>query len=112
MRRETLLNQITDSVWERNPACRTFWVASGAIQNSAKRIATMVVFLCILLALGSQTAFAQNACPGFRTQTQGGWGQCHINGGNPGTYLANNFAAAFPGGVTIGCTNTATFTSA
>ncbi|MBS4044149.1 MAG: tandem-95 repeat protein, partial [Chitinophagaceae bacterium] len=51
-------------------------------------------------------------CNGFRTQTQGGWGQCKTNGGNPGTYLAENFAAAFPSGLTVGCTNTLKLTSA
>lgn len=38
----------------------------------------------------------------FRTQTQGGWGQCQQNGNNPGTYLAANFAGAFPNGLTVG----------
>ena len=40
----------------------------------------------------------------FRTQTQGGWGTA-CNGGNPGCYRDANFAAAFPNGLTIGCTN-------
>ena len=51
-------------------------------------------------------------CNGFRTQTQGAWGQCHQNGNNPGTYLFANFAAAFPAGLTVGCTNTLKLTSA
>jgi hypothetical protein len=55
---------------------------------------------------------APTNCGGFRTQTQGGWGQCQQNGNNPGTYLANNFAAAFPIGLTVGCTNTLKLTSA
>ena len=40
----------------------------------------------------------------FRTQTMGGWGTA-CNGGNPGCYRDANFAAAFPNGLTIGCTN-------
>ncbi len=52
------------------------------------------------------------SCGGFRTQTQGGWGQCHQNGNNPGTYLFANFDAAFPSDLTIGCTRTLTLTSA
>jgi hypothetical protein len=40
-------------------------------------------------------------CEGFRTQTMGGWGAVP-HGNNPGTYLHANFAAAFPGGLTIG----------
>lgn len=49
-------------------------------------------------------------CTGFRTQTPGGWGSS-ASGNNPGTYRDANFAAAFPNGLTIGCTNTFTFTS-
>lgn len=41
-------------------------------------------------------------CGPLRTQTQGGWG-APPNGNNPGVYLHNNFVAAFPAGVTIGC---------
>jgi len=50
-------------------------------------------------------------CPGFRTQTQGGWGS-KPSGNNPGMYLKNNFNTAFPNGVEIGCTNKFRFTSA
>lgn len=38
----------------------------------------------------------------YRTQTQGGWGAVP-NGNNSGTFLHNNFAAAFPTGLTVGC---------
>ena len=38
----------------------------------------------------------------YRTQTMGGWG-ADPRGSNPGAYLHANFAAAFPGGLTIGC---------
>jgi hypothetical protein len=55
--------------------------------------------------------FGQQGCPGFRTQTQGGWGSTP-NGNNPGMYLQNNFNAAFPQGITIGCNRTLKFTSA
>ena len=41
-------------------------------------------------------------CGPLRTQTQGGWG-APPNGNNPGVYLHNNFAAAFPAGLSIGC---------
>ena len=47
----------------------------------------------------------------FRTQTQGGWGAVPA-GNNPGVYLHANFAAAFPGGLVVGCNNTLTLTSA
>ena len=42
-------------------------------------------------------------CNGFRTQTQGGWGQCDQHGNNVATYLFANFDAAFPSDLTIGC---------
>lgn len=38
----------------------------------------------------------------IRTQTMGGWGTT-CSGNNPGCYLAENFDAAFPNGITIGC---------
>ncbi|MCB0431156.1 MAG: hypothetical protein H6585_05345 [Flavobacteriales bacterium] len=47
----------------------------------------------------------------FRTQTMGGWGSTP-HGNNPGAYLAANFDAAFPIGLTVGCGNTITLTSA
>jgi hypothetical protein len=50
-------------------------------------------------------------CEPGRTQTQGGWGQCHQNGNNPGSYLFNNFASAFPNGLTLGCTRTLRLTT-
>lgn len=40
----------------------------------------------------------------YRTQTQGGWGTA-CSGGNPGCYRDAHFAAAFPNGLQIGCTN-------
>ena len=47
----------------------------------------------------------------FRTQTQGGWGSTP-HGNNPGKYVHNNFAGAFPNGLTVGCTYKITLTSA
>jgi hypothetical protein len=45
-------------------------------------------------------------CNGFRTQTQGGWGAVP-KGKNPGMYMTNRFAAAFPAPnyLTVGCTS-------
>ena len=40
-------------------------------------------------------------CGQLRTQTPGGWG-AEPHGNNPGTYLHENFAAAFPSGLTVG----------
>lgn len=50
-------------------------------------------------------------CGGFRTQTQGGWG-APAHGNNPGNYLHDHFTAAFPNGLTVGCTYKITLTSA
>jgi PKD repeat protein len=43
-------------------------------------------------------------CEPFRTYGKGGWGAVN-NGFNPGTYLVNNFAAAYPNGLQIGSCN-------
>lgn len=50
------------------------------------------------------------ACPGFKTYTQGAWG-ANPCGGNAASFLQSNFAAVFPTGVTIGCTNKLKFTT-
>jgi hypothetical protein len=47
----------------------------------------------------------------FRTQTQGGWGAIPQRN-NPAGYMYNNFSAAFPAGITVGCQNySITFTN-
>lgn len=55
--------------------------------------------------------YSDSNCGMFRTQTPGGWG-APAAGQNPGSYRDANFAAAFPNGLTIGCNNTLTLTSA
>ncbi len=57
------------------------------------------------------TEFTETVCGQFRTQTPGGWG-APANGNNPGVYRDANFDGAFPNGLTIGCNNTLTLTSA
>ncbi|MFM7216459.1 MAG: hypothetical protein ACKO1U_00420 [Bacteroidota bacterium] len=73
-----------------------------------RHIFKVVAFALTLIAT-SQIAWAQS-CPGYRTYTQGGWSSTP-SGNNPGTYLNNNFAAAFPSGLTIGCTRMLKLTS-
>jgi gliding motility-associated-like protein len=63
------------------------------------------------IAQSNMQTSAPGECGGFRTQTQGGWGSIP-DGGNPGTYLHTNFAAAFPSGLQVGCTNTLSLTTA
>jgi len=42
-------------------------------------------------------------CGQLRTQTPGGWG-APPRGNNPASYMYSHFAAAFPTGLTVGCT--------
>ena len=53
--------------------------------------------------------YAQS-CTGYVTYTQGAWGAV-ASGNNIGNYLDANFAAAFPNGLEIGCTNKLRLTS-
>ncbi len=64
-------------------------------------ILTALVIICAV-ALSTTSIQAQNACTGFRTQTQGGWG-AECAGNNQSCYLIANFDAAFPDGLAIGC---------
>jgi hypothetical protein len=66
----------------------------------------LLLLLMLVPLLVSLRVEATN-CPGFRTQTQGGWGATP-KGGNSGAYLHNNFQQVFPDGVTVGCDNTHT----
>ncbi|MFM9057079.1 MAG: SprB repeat-containing protein [Bacteroidota bacterium] len=45
---------------------------------------------------------AQEACSGFRTYPQGVWGANPVKN-NPAAWLEEEFNAAFPGGIEIGC---------
>ena len=47
----------------------------------------------------------------YRTQTPGGWGS-PANGNNPGVYRDAHFNDAFPNGLSIGCDNSLTLSSA
>jgi len=72
---------------------------------------TLTLFWGLLLV--SFSTMSAQSCPGYKTFTQGGWGQSP-SGNNPGTYLNNNFAAVFPAPnyLTIGCNNKLRLTSA
>lgn len=82
------------------------------MRNSVMTLRSATLLLLILLNV-VQTSSAQtpSACPGFRTYTQGGYGTAP-SGNNVGTFLNNNFAAVFPAGLEIGCTNKLRLTSA
>ena len=72
-----------------------FWVWSNGTINASQNQCQRYFQYC------RQDCPPQD-CGQLRTQTQGGWG-APPNGGNPGTYLHANFAAAFPSGLTVGC---------
>ena len=82
-------------------------ISGIVISKTLPALSAFIVFIFI----SNQLAFA-TVCSGFRTQTQGGWG-ADPHGGNPGVYLHDHFASAFPGGLTIGCGgNTLTLSTA
>ena len=63
---------------------------------------------------GEVTMESATGCGQFRTQSQGGWGVRPV-GENPGTYLHDHFATAFPTGLFVGCATggyTVSFSSA
>ncbi len=75
-------------------------------------------FLLVMFVLVSSiTGYAQTftSCPGYHTQTQNQWSCTNTNSASysaVSNYLTNNFALAFPNGLTIGCTNTLLLTNA
>lgn len=73
--------------------------------------------ITIIVSLGQNRSCSNSpqqpqptACPGYKTYTQGAWG-ANPCGGNAASYLQSNFAAVFPTGVSIGCTNKLKFTT-
>jgi hypothetical protein len=79
------------------------------------KFSKLVLSLCsavLFFGISSFELFAQSpvACPGFRTWTQGGYGAS--SNGAPTQFLTANFAAAFPAGLEIGCTNKIRLTTA
>jgi len=79
--------------------------------NTTSILKTLTSTAGILLISLASIGQSLPSCSGFKTFTQGGWGT-NPNGNNPGTILHPNFAAAFPQGLTIGCTNTIKLTTA
>ncbi|MES2622190.1 MAG: hypothetical protein V4615_15170, partial [Bacteroidota bacterium] len=99
----------------KETSCWEFWFSHIENQPYLKgsgSFGTKILFAFLISLMLSGNIFGQSNSCVARTQTQGGWGQCHRNGNNPGTYLFANFSAAFPSGLTVGCTNTLTLTSA
>ncbi|MEO5569611.1 MAG: T9SS type A sorting domain-containing protein [Bacteroidia bacterium] len=87
-------------VWDTNP------VQTGSEATNLPEGSYMVIVTdangCSAKANCDITA-APEECGG-RTQTMGGWG-APPQGHNPASYMYANFAAAFPSGAQIGCTN-------
>lgn len=90
--------------------------ASTAVYNGFTYNLTTLSPVGVPLAEGESRQnvdFGYRAAVVYTTYTQGGWGASPA-GNNPGTVLANNFAAVYPSGVTIGWSGkyTLKFTSA
>lgn len=67
-----------------------------------------IALLCITVgfaqAASAQCGTSTSACSGFKTFTQGGYGGSNgCRGNGPASFMAANFATAFPSGVEIGC---------
>ena len=77
----------------------SFWIWSNGTNNASQNPCQQYFQYCRQSCGPDSTD-----CGDLRTQTQGGWG-APPNGNNPGMYLHNNFAAAFPNGLTVGCDN-------
>ncbi|MFZ6051113.1 HYR-like domain-containing protein, partial [Halocola ammonii] len=75
----------------------------GAITDNCDESPTVTVVI-------NSEGIAGDVCQ-YRTQTPGGWG-ASPSGNNPGAYLHANFNSTFPNGITIGCDNSFTFTTA
>jgi len=74
-----------------------FWVWSNGTTNASQNQCQRYFQYC-------KQQCAPPDCGQLRTQTQGGWG-APAHGNNPGASLHANFAAAFPGGLIVGCTS-------
>ena len=79
---------------------------------------TLTKFLMVMFMIVSWlSSYSQpyTSCPGYRTQTQYQWSCTNTASASYSilsNYLTNNFSAAFPAGLTIGCNNTLLLTNA
>jgi hypothetical protein len=79
----------------------SFWIWSNGIANPSQNPCQQYFQYCRQMC-DSIPPTDTGSCGQLRTQTQGGWGATP-NGNNAGVYLHNNFAAAFPTGLNVGC---------
>ena len=77
----------------------SFWIWSNGTNNPSQNPCQQYFQYCRQSCGGGGDS---TDCGQLRTQTQGGWGS-PPHGNNPGMYVHNNFAAAFPGGLKVGC---------
>lgn len=87
------------------------------MKNSLLGLVVLCFMITSIVSLGQNRSCSNSpqqpqptACPGYKTYTQGAWG-ANPCGGNAASFLQTNFAAVFPTGVTIGCTNKLKFTT-
>jgi hypothetical protein len=73
----------------------------------------MFILAAVLLMMNIPASAVDNPClpDGYRTQTQGAWGQTCNGHGNKGCFRDSNWNAAFPAGLTVGGGFTIHFTS-
>ncbi len=71
---------------------------------------TLLVSAIVAFAPYFSNTLQAQSCKGFRTQTQSDWGE-QPRRQNSAAYMYTNFAAAFPTGLTVGCTNKLVLTS-
>lgn len=91
--------------WNTTPAQTTKSIAN--LCPGTYKVITYDGYAC----LDSCTVIVPSSpCDGYQTFTQGGWGATP-KGKNVASYLKTNFAAAFPTGLEIGCTNKLKLTS-
>ncbi|PSR04562.1 MAG: hypothetical protein BRD50_03365, partial [Bacteroidetes bacterium SW_11_45_7] len=107
---KVLLQKITYmiSLMEERPKAKRF-LPIPSLSGSLFIVASLMFVIFVTKQANSLPQ--QSVCDTLRTQTPGGWGAAPA-GNNPGTYLHNNFAAAFPNGLHVGCNDSLVLTSA
>ena len=96
-------------VFETAPS--TLELACDGTGDWEPEVSDCSAFTLVLEEVETEGCAGGDDCGQYRTQTPGGWG-APANGNNPGVYRDAHFDQAFPDGLTVGCTNTLTLTSA
>ncbi len=92
--------------WNTTPVQTT---ATATVSASGTYAVTVTSGGCVTTC--STAITLASPCQGIRTETQSAWGAT-ATAGTPAAYMTTNFAAAFPAGLTIGCTRKLVLTTA